>query len=85
MRHPFPGPALGVRIIGEVTPARVEIVRKADYIFMSMIKEAGLYNEVRNTYLVMQDILLTLDRLPKLTLDWTQTSVSLLQEIYLII
>ncbi|KAH8172108.1 glutamine amidotransferase class-I domain-containing protein [Sarocladium implicatum] len=50
MRHPFPGPALGVRIIGEVTPARVEIVRKADYIFMSMIKEAGLYNEITQAY-----------------------------------
>ena len=47
MRHPFPGPGLGVRIIGEITPERVEIVRTADFIFMSMIKEAGLYNEVR--------------------------------------
>ncbi|KAM0285458.1 hypothetical protein ACHAQH_001407 [Verticillium albo-atrum] len=50
MRHPFPGPALGVRIIGEVTPERVEIVRKADFIFMSMIKEAGLYNEITQAY-----------------------------------
>ena len=47
MRHPFPGPGLGVRIIGEVTPERVELVRKADHIFISMIREAGLYNEVR--------------------------------------
>lgn len=46
MRHPFPGPGLGVRIIGEITPERVEIVRKADFIFISMIKEAGIYDEV---------------------------------------
>jgi GMP synthase (glutamine-hydrolysing) len=36
MRHPFPGPALGIRIIGDVTAERVEIVRKADNIFISM-------------------------------------------------
>lgn len=47
MRHPFPGPGIGIRIIGEITPERVEIVRKADHIFISMIREAGLYNEVR--------------------------------------
>lgn len=47
MRHPFPGPGLGVRIIGEITPERVEIVRKADFVFISMIAEAGLYDEVR--------------------------------------
>jgi len=46
MRHPFPGPGIAVRIIGEVTPERVAIVRKADHIFISMIKEAGNYNEV---------------------------------------
>ena len=47
MRHPFPGPGIGIRIIGEITPERVEIVRKADHIFISAIKEAGIYNEVR--------------------------------------
>jgi GMP synthase (glutamine-hydrolysing) len=46
MRHPFPGPGIGIRVIGEVTPERVEIVRKADHIFISMIREAGIYNEV---------------------------------------
>ncbi|KAL1854955.1 hypothetical protein VTK73DRAFT_8636 [Phialemonium thermophilum] len=50
MRHPFPGPGLGVRIIGEITPERVEIVRKADHIFISMIREAGLYNEITQAY-----------------------------------
>ena len=47
MRHPFPGPGLGVRIIGEITPERVEIAREADFIFISMVKEARLYDKVR--------------------------------------
>lgn len=46
MRHPFPGPGIGIRVIGDLTPERVEIVRKADNIFISMIREAGVYNEV---------------------------------------
>ncbi|KAK5989650.1 GMP synthase [Cladobotryum mycophilum] len=50
MRHPFPGPGIGIRILGEVTPERVEIVRKADHIFISMIKEAGLYNQISQAY-----------------------------------
>ncbi|KAF5541784.1 GMP synthase [Fusarium napiforme] len=49
-RHPFPGPGLGIRIIGEVTRERVEIVRKADHIFISMIREAGIYDEVTQAY-----------------------------------
>lgn len=51
-RHPFPGPGLGIRIIGEVTRERVEIVRKADHIFISMIREAGIYDEVRRDHLL---------------------------------
>jgi hypothetical protein len=49
MRHPFPGPGIAIRIIGDVTPERVEIVKKADNIFISMIKEAGIYNEARTS------------------------------------
>ena len=45
-RHPFPGPGIAIRILGDVTKERVEIARKADHIFMTMIKEAGLYNQV---------------------------------------
>ena len=45
MRHPFPGPGIGIRILGEVTPERVEIARKADNIYISMIKEAGIYDQ----------------------------------------
>lgn len=45
-RHPFPGPGIAIRILGDVTKERVEIARKADHIFISMIKEAGLYDQV---------------------------------------
>ncbi|KAI1841044.1 hypothetical protein JX265_009394 [Neoarthrinium moseri] len=50
MRHPFPGPGIAIRILGDVTPERVEIARKADYIFISMIKEAGIYNNISQAY-----------------------------------
>lgn len=50
MRHPFPGPGIAIRILGEVTPERVEIARKADYIFISMIKEAGLYDKIGQAF-----------------------------------
>ncbi|EPE08845.1 gmp synthase [Ophiostoma piceae UAMH 11346] len=50
MRHPFPGPGIGIRILGEVTPERVEIARKADNIYISMIKEAGIYDQMSQAY-----------------------------------
>ena len=45
-RHPFPGPGLGIRIIGEVTPDRVETLQNADRIFVDGLKEYGLYDKV---------------------------------------
>ena len=45
-RHPFPGPGLGIRILGDVTPEKVRILQEADYIFTSSLKESGLYNKV---------------------------------------
>jgi GMP synthase (glutamine-hydrolysing) len=45
-RHPFPGPGIGIRILGAVTPELVEIVRQADHIFISEIKAAGLYRKI---------------------------------------
>ncbi|OLN97774.1 GMP synthase [glutamine-hydrolyzing] protein-like protein [Colletotrichum chlorophyti] len=50
MRHPFPGPGIAIRILGEVTQERVEIARKADHIYISMIKEAGIYDEMSQAY-----------------------------------
>ena len=45
-RHPFPGPGLGVRILGEITPEKVRILQDADDIFISGLKEHDLYHQV---------------------------------------
>ena len=45
-RHPFPGPGLAIRIVGEVTPAKLEILRDADEIFISGLRKSGYYNKV---------------------------------------
>ncbi|KAJ5084555.1 hypothetical protein NUU61_009134 [Penicillium alfredii] len=49
-RHPFPGPGIAIRILGDVTKERVEIARKADHIFITMIKEAGLYDQISQAF-----------------------------------
>ena len=46
MRHPFPGPGLGVRCIGEITKERLDTLRDADAIFIDEIKRANLYSEI---------------------------------------
>ena len=45
-RHPFPGPGLGIRILGDVTPEKVRILQEADHIFINGLKESGLYDKV---------------------------------------
>lgn len=45
-RHPFPGPGLGIRIIGDITEEKVRILQEADYIFVNSLKERKLYNDV---------------------------------------
>lgn len=45
-RHPFPGPGLGIRILGEVDAEKVRILQEVDHIFISGLKEDGLYNDV---------------------------------------
>lgn len=45
-RHPFPGPGLGIRILGEVTAEKVRILQEADKIFIDGLREAGLYDKV---------------------------------------
>lgn len=45
-RHPFPGPGLGIRILGDVTAEKVRILQEVDHIFISGLKKEGLYDEV---------------------------------------
>src|SRR4029450_10310085 len=52
-RQPFPGPGLAVRIIGEITPERLEILRQADFIVVDEIHRAGLYREIWQSFGVL--------------------------------
>ncbi len=52
-RHPFPGPGLAVRILGEITPARLEVLRHADEILIDEIKAAGLYRKISQALTVL--------------------------------
>ncbi|MCF6167152.1 glutamine-hydrolyzing GMP synthase [Lutibacter sp.] len=45
-RHPFPGPGLGIRILGDITAEKVKILQEVDAIFINSLKESGLYNKV---------------------------------------
>jgi|TARA_B100001142_G_scaffold325740_1_gene379878 GMP synthase (glutamine-hydrolysing) len=45
-RHPFPGPGLGIRILGDITQEKVRILQEADHIFITLLKDQGLYNKV---------------------------------------
>ncbi len=49
-RHPFPGPGLGIRIIGEITEERCEKLREADHIFLSELKKHDLYDQASQAY-----------------------------------
>lgn len=52
-RHPFPGPGLAVRCPGEVTREKLDILRKADAIYLQEIQKAGLYNEIWQAFAVI--------------------------------
>ncbi len=54
-RQPFPGPGLAIRIIGEVTREKLEILRAADWVVMSEIKNAGLYRDLWQSFAVLTD------------------------------
>jgi len=52
-RHPFPGPGLAVRIIGEITKERLDCLREADDIYMKILHEEGLYDEIWQAFSVL--------------------------------
>jgi GMP synthase (glutamine-hydrolysing) len=52
-RHPFPGPGLAVRILGDITKEKLELLRDADYIFIDEIKRFGLYNDIWQAFVVL--------------------------------
>ncbi|MDR1832102.1 MAG: glutamine-hydrolyzing GMP synthase [Fusobacteriaceae bacterium] len=55
-RHPFPGPGLGIRILGEVTKEKADILREADDIFIEELRAADLYNKVSQAFVVLLPI-----------------------------
>ncbi len=52
-RHPFPGPGLAIRILGEVTPERLNIIRKADKIFIDELKRENLYLKIWQAFCIL--------------------------------
>jgi GMP synthase (glutamine-hydrolysing) len=55
-RQPFPGPGLAIRIIGEVTKEKLEILRSADFVLMNEIKKAQLYRQLWQSFTVLTDV-----------------------------
>jgi len=53
MRHPFPGPGLAIRVLGEVTPEKLEILRCADAIFIEELRKWDLYDKVWQAFVVL--------------------------------
>jgi GMP synthase (glutamine-hydrolysing) len=52
-RHPFPGPGLGIRILSDVTREKLNLLRKADALYLEGIREAGLYDEIWQAFAVL--------------------------------
>jgi GMP synthase (glutamine-hydrolysing) len=55
-RHPFPGPGLAIRIIGDITPEKLHILRQADVIYLDEIRKAGLYDKIWQAFAVLPDV-----------------------------
>jgi len=55
-RHPFPGPGLAVRIIGEVTEERIKILQEADDIYINSLHEAGIYDDIWQAFSVLSPV-----------------------------
>ena len=54
-RHPFPGPGLAVRIIGDITPEKLNMLRKADAIFMDELKKRDIYYSIQQAFAVLSN------------------------------
>ena len=52
-RHPFPGPGLAIRVPGEITPEKLDILREADAVYLDEIRKAGLYDDVWQAFAVL--------------------------------
>jgi GMP synthase (glutamine-hydrolysing) len=52
-RHPFPGPGLAIRVPGEITPEKLDILRKADAVYLDEIRKAGLYDAIWQAFAVL--------------------------------
>ena len=55
-RHPFPGPGLAIRIIGDITREKLDILKEADAIFREEIRSAGLYNDIWQAFAVLPGV-----------------------------
>ena len=55
-KHPFPGPGLGIRIVGNITPEKVKILQEADYIYINELINSGLYNRIWQAYAALLPI-----------------------------
>jgi GMP synthase (glutamine-hydrolysing) len=52
-RHPFPGPGLAIRVLSDVTPEKLDVLRKADAIYLEEIRAAGLYDDIWQAFAVL--------------------------------
>ncbi len=55
-KHPFPGPGLGIRIIGNINEEKIKILQEADFIFIKALREAGLYHKIWQAYAALLPI-----------------------------
>ena len=55
-KHPFPGPGLGIRIVGNITPERVKILQEADYIYINELLKSNLYHKIWQAYAALLPI-----------------------------